>query len=178
MDAANTSRKNWQCITGLVSDLKRCDEHGLTTASIALAYICIDSLANLARPIEKQKVTRSDFINWVNKYLEADSAQPYKYCGKDVYAARCAFLHTYGAVAELHEEDTDTIKFVYNNGGEHLYNPDVERQLVIIGTKSFINDVIIGVEQFLGECQKDQSLKQRVESRLDNVLQALPYPAQ
>jgi len=137
MNVTDTSRKNWQCITGLVSELKRCDGYDLTTASIALAYICIDTLANLARPIDKPKVTRADFVVWVDKYLDSHPEQPYKYRGKDVYAARCAFLHTYGAIAKLHEEDPDTIKFVYHNGGKHQYNPNVEPQLVIIGTKSF-----------------------------------------
>ncbi len=50
-------------------------------------------------------------------------------------------------------------------------NQNVDPQLVIIGLKSFINDVIIGVDQFLKECQRDQSLRQRVESRLDGVFQ-------
>jgi hypothetical protein len=71
----------------------------------------------------------------------------------------------------LHEEDPDTIKFIYSDGGKHLYNPNVDPQLVIIGTKSFINDVIIGADQFLRECQRDQSLRQSVESRLDSVFQ-------
>ncbi len=167
----DSSRKKWQFIVSLVSELKRCDEHDITTASIALAFICIDALANLSMPIGKQKVTRVDFKEWVDKYLKAHPDQPYQYRGKDVYAARCAFLHTYGAEAVLHKEDPDIIKFIYNNGGKHLYNPNVDPQLVIIGTKSFINDVIIGVDQFLGECQRDQSLKQRVESRLDSVFQ-------
>ncbi|MBN2702008.1 MAG: hypothetical protein JXR29_11225, partial [Methylothermaceae bacterium] len=56
---------NWKVIAGLVAELKRCDECGVTTASIAMAYICIDALANLSRPIDKEKVTRSDFKDWV-----------------------------------------------------------------------------------------------------------------
>jgi len=58
----NSSSANWQSIIELVSELKRCDEYGITTASVAMAYVCIDALANLSRPINKPKVTRSDFI--------------------------------------------------------------------------------------------------------------------
>lgn len=166
-----TSSDNWQSIVGLVSELKRCDECGITTASVAMAYICIDALANLARPMDKQKVTRSDFIGWVDEHLKAHPDQPYQYRGKDVYAARCAFLHTYGSDAELHKEDPDTIKFAYHDGGKHQYNPSIKRGLVLIGTKSFINDVVHAVESFLNKCQSDLSLKQRVESRLVSVLQ-------
>jgi hypothetical protein len=159
-----------------VSELKRCDECGITTAAVAMAYICIDALANLARPIDKQKVTRADFKEWIDTYLKAHPAQPYQYRGKDVYAARCAFLHKYGAEAELHDEDPDTIKFAYHDGGAHQYDPNVEPRLVLIGTKSFINDVIIGVESFLKECQSNEKLRQRVEPRLVKVLQVIPHP--
>ena len=90
---------DWRSITSLVAELKRCDQSGLITASIAMAFICIDSLANLARPTQASKVTRADFKAWVDKYLKAHDEQPYKYRGKDVYAARCAFLHTYGSLS-------------------------------------------------------------------------------
>ena len=83
---------NWQTITGLGSELKRCDECGLTTASIAMAFICIDTMANLNRPKGKNRVTRTDFIEWVDTYLEGHPDQPYKYRGKDVYAARSYIL--------------------------------------------------------------------------------------
>lgn len=167
---------NWKSIAGLVSELKRCDECGITTAAIAMAYICIDTLANLARPINKEKVTRADFKDWADTYLKAHPDQPYQYRGKDVYAARCALLHKYGAEAELHEEDPDTIRFAYHDGGKHHYESNVEPRLVLIGTKSFINDVIIGVENFLSDCQSNEELRQRVEPRLIKVLQVAPLP--
>lgn len=141
-----------------------------------MAFICIDALANLSRPASKIKVTRSDFIGWVDRYLKAHPEQPYQYRGKDVYAARCALLHTYGSAADLHEEDPDIIMFGYHDGGKHQYDPSVERRLAIIGTKSFVNDVIHAVESFLKKCMEDVPLKQLVESRLEKVLQTMPYP--
>lgn len=137
-------------------------------ASVAMAYICIDAISNLARPINKPNGTRADFKEWVDTYLEADPAQPYQYRGKDVYAARCAFLHTYGVEAELHDEDPDTIQFGYNNGGKHEY---VTPRLVVVGTKSFINDVDIAVATFREKCESDEVLRQLVEPRLGKVLQ-------
>lgn len=165
------SGKNWQAIIDLISELKQCDKYNITTASIAMAYVCIDTLANLARPIEKEKTTRADFKQWVDEYLKAHPDQSYQYRGKDVYAARCAFLHTYGSEAELHEKDSDTIKFAYTDGGRHTYNPDIESGLVLIGTKSFINDVVYAVESFVKKCQSEPSLRDLVELRLNNVIQ-------
>jgi len=170
-----SQHNNWESIIGLVSELKRCDECEIATAAVAMAYICIDTLANLARPIDKEKVTRTDFKEWVDTYLKAHPDQPYQYRGKDVYAARCALLHKYGAEAELHEEDPDTIRFAYHDGGKHQYDPNVQPPLVLIGTKSFVDDILIGVENFLKECQKNESVRKRVEPRLVEVLQVFPY---
>ena len=159
-----------------MSELKRCDECGITTAAVAMAYICIDTLANLARPADKEKVTRADFKGWVDANLKGHPEQPYQYRGKDVYAARCALLHKYCAEAELHIEDPDTKKYAYHDGGKHHYDPAVDPSLVLIGTRSFVNDVIIGVESFLKDCQSNPELRARVESRLDKVFQQMPLP--
>lgn len=168
---------NWKAIVGLVAEIKRCDENNFTTASIAMAFICIDTLASLSRAADKPKVTRSDFKEWVDMYLIGHEEQPYKYRGKDVYAARCAFLHTYGSEAELHENDPDTIKFAYHDGGKHEYNPEVEPSLVLIGVKSFVNDVVSGVAEFIKCCRNDNDLMQRVTSRLPNILNTVPFPS-
>jgi hypothetical protein len=168
---------NWKAIVGLVSELKRCEECGITTASVAMAYICIDALANLSRPADKDRVTRSDFKQWVDNHLKAHPDQPYQYRGKDVYAARCALLHKYGSEAELHEEDKDTIMFAYHDGGKHQYNTEVNKNLAIIGTASFVNDVVHAVESFLNNCKQDESLRKLVEERLPSVLQTMPYPS-
>jgi len=168
--------QNWQSIIELVSELKRCDDSGITTAAVAMAFICIDALANLSRPTDKPKVTRSDFKEWVNTFLKGHQDQPYQYRGKDVYAARCALLHQYGLEADIHKEDPDTIKFGYHDGGMHFYNPNINKTLVLIGTKSFVNDVAHAVESFLKECQIDPSLRLRVESRLPKLLQNFPLP--
>ena len=117
---------NWKAITGLIGEIKRCEECGVTIAAVAMAFICIDTLASLGRPENKDRVTRSDFKEWINAHLKGHPDQPYQYRGKDVYAARCAFLHTYGSTAELHQEDLDTIKFIFHNGGKHVYDPNTK----------------------------------------------------
>ncbi|MCL1127603.1 hypothetical protein [Shewanella surugensis] len=169
---------NWQPILGLVSELKKCDEQNFTTASLAMAFICIDALASLGRAANKERVTRSDFKNWVNTHLIAHESQPYKYRGKDVYAARCAFLHSYGSKAELHDQDPDTIKFAYHDGGKHEYKPEIEKGLVLIGVKSFVNDVVYAVESFLKLCAEDSELRNRAQARLPHVLNTMPFPSQ
>ncbi len=172
----NKSNNNWNSIVGIVSELKSCDTNGEITASLAMAYICIDSLANLSRQSEDKQATRKDFIGWVDKYLKGHPSQPYQYRGIDVYAARCAMLHTYGSEASLHKKDSDILMYGYSDGGKHYYNPNIEKNLVIIGVRSLVDDIVNAVDLFLENCQKDELLRQRVEVRLSKILSYMPLP--
>ncbi|WP_461480702.1 hypothetical protein [Porticoccus sp.] len=167
-------KENWGAIISLASQIKSCDEIGLVCPSLAMCFISIDSMASLARSLDKPKVTRKDFIDWVDRYLQGHPEQKYIYRGKDVYAARCAFLHTYGATSKIHEQDSSTIKFVYHDGGRHSYNSEVDPSLVVIGVRSFTNDVICAMEKFMEDCSLDTGLRQRVISRLDELFNILP----
>lgn len=167
---------NWQALVHMIDEIKQCDANNITTASIAMSYVCIDALANLSRPAEKAKATRKDFIDWADTYLTAHPDQPYKYRGKDIYAARCALLHNFSAEAELHEDDPDTIKFSYHDGGKHYFDPKMDPRLVLIGAKSFTNDVVIAVGKFMDTCSANHDLKGLVESRLDKVFNKVPAP--
>ncbi len=166
--------ENWRALVNLAGQIKQCDELGLTTPSIAMAFICIDTMASLARPIEKERVTRKDFIDWCDSYLKGHPEQVYQYRGKDVYAARCAFLHTYGSKADIHDKEPDVMKFVYHDGGRHYYNPSIDERLVIIATSSFTNDVISAASDFLDACDEDKALKERVGSRSNEILYLVP----
>lgn len=170
----SSGRANWGAIVGLASQIKSCDEIGLFCPALAMCFISIDSMASLARPLDKPKVTRKDFIEWADKYLRGHPEQKYAYSGKDVYAARCSFLHTYGATSEIHGQDTSTIKFVYHDGGRHSYRPEIDPSLVVIGLRSFTNDVICAIDKFMEHCSTDADLKQRVESRLDELFNISP----
>jgi len=46
--------------------------------------------------------------------------------------------------------------------------------LVMIGTASFINDLVHGMGAFLEACKGDPDLRFRVEARLPMLLQTLP----
>ena len=145
-------------------------------AAVALAFVCIDTLAYLSMPSEQTSQARSDFISWVNTHLKGDTSQPYQYEGRDVYAARCSVLHVFGSREENRTGRTITIrKFGYHDGGLHAFDPSVSSNLVIIGVASFLNDVVIAVGSFIAECKVDISLRRRVEGRLATLLQVFPF---
>ncbi len=166
----------WQGIADLLAEMRRCEKANASIAAVAMAYVCIDTMAYLAMPAGQTSQTKQDFIEWANAYLKAHPTQPYQYAGLDVYAARCATLHAFGSEAELHRGNPSIKQFGYSDGGRHRYDPNVAPDVVIIGLASFLNDVALGVQAFLAACRSDASLRARVESRLEKLFNVLPYP--
>jgi len=167
----------WAGITGLVRELKRCEDAGHLTGALILAYVCIDTMAFLSLPEGESEQTRTDFIRWVDTYLKAHDDQPYQYRGIDVYAARCAVLHAFSSETERHRKDPTVRVFGYHSGGKHAVNPAKAPRVVMIGAKSFLNDVVLAVEAFLRDCEANDALRARVDARLDKVLQTFPITA-
>ena len=168
----------WAAVTALVAEIKACEKAGATISGVAMAYVCIDTMAFLSLPVGQESQEGADFISWVDTYMKGHAKQPYQYRGVDVYGARCAVLHAFSAEAAFHQRYPDAKKFVYHNGGEHVYDPAVNDHLVIIGTASLLNDVVLAVDAFLEQCKSNADLRQRVEARLPRVLATLPYPAE
>jgi hypothetical protein len=167
----------WGGLQGLVEEIKRCEAAGATTAAVCMAYVCIDTMSFLAMaPLEKTEQTRDDFIAWADTYVKAHEDQPYQYRGIDLYAARCAVLHAFSSEAKLHRQNPDVRLFGYHDGGKHMIDDKEGAKLVLIGTASFLNDVVIGLGDFVKACKADKELRERVEARLPNVLQTFPAP--
>lgn len=164
----------WKGVSGLIAEIKRCEDAGATTAAVAMALVCIDTMAFLALPRERDKQGRADFIAWVDAYVKGHEDQPYQYRGIDVYGARCALLHAFGSEADYHQQYPDAKKFGYHDGGKHAYDQAQDEHLVIIGTASFLNDIVHAVGAFCEVCKADQDLRNRVESRLPKVLATFP----
>ncbi|MDD5335515.1 MAG: hypothetical protein PHS32_17425 [Rhodoferax sp.] len=164
----------WGGVSGLIAEIKCCEKAGATTAAVVMAYVCIDTMAFLALPTGHDKQGRTEFIAWVDKYLRGHPEQPYQYRGLDVYGARCALLHAFGSEADYHQKYPEAKKFGYHDGGKHAYDQAQDEHLVIIGTVSFINDVVRAVGAFAEDCKADADLRARVESRLPAVLATFP----
>ena len=164
-----------QGLVDLVAEIKKCEAAGATVAAVAMAFVCIDTMAFLAMPTSQTSQTRSDFIAWVDQYLTAHPSQTYQYRGIDVYAARCGLLHAFTAEADLHRRDQTIRMFVYHDGGQHTFDPSISPTVVVIGTASFLNDVTIAVTNFLQACISNPDLTARVESRLPKVYATLPF---
>jgi hypothetical protein len=165
----------WSGIQGLLDELKKCEEAELNTAGLALAFICLDTMAYLAMAEDRPEQTKRDFLAFVEAYLRADPRQPYQYVPMEVYAARCAVLHRYGSAANAHRRDGSLRQFAYTDGGMHMVDPEAPN-LVLIGLRSFFSDVAQAVGRFLEVCQADPEVCARAERRLSGVLRTRPIP--
>lgn len=85
-------------------------------------------------------------------------------------------LHVYGAEASFHDENKDARIFGYHDGGRHILDPDGGK-IVLIGTKSFINDVILAAQSFVDRLKVDEELRERVASRLPGLLRTIRIEA-
>lgn len=167
----------WDGVKGLIAEIKTCEKAGATTSAVAMAFVCIDTMTFLALPAGRETQGNADFIAWVDQHLKGHADQPYQYRGLDVYGARCAVLHAFGSESDFHEKNKDAKKFGYHDGGKHGYDPAVDERLVLIGTASFLNDVVHAVSSFLDACKSDADLRARVEARLPRVLASFPIAA-
>jgi hypothetical protein len=70
-------------------------------SAVILVLSAIDAMAYLAMPDDHEDVTRKDFIQWAEKYIRFPSGE---LPGADLYGARCAMLHTYGAHSKMSRE--------------------------------------------------------------------------
>jgi hypothetical protein len=151
----------------LLGEIGKAQDAGATVAALAMVYIGLDTMALLTCPVGQQSQTRADFISWVDKYLKADAASEYQYEGIDMYAARCAVLHSYGSVAALHSGTNPPRKFGYTDNGPHKKD-DAER-FALISVAVLIHDFSKAMESFIKEMRTDPELKRRIDSRIGSL---------
>jgi hypothetical protein len=78
-----------------------CLAHEKILPAVCLAFVAVDTMAALSRPTEAPRVTRTHFIDWVERYLLPGSGLP---CSAlEIYAARCGLLHSQSPRSELGE---------------------------------------------------------------------------
>ena len=79
--------------------------------------------------------------------MKTDSKQPYQYQGIDLWGARCAIVHIYGATSSLSDSGKCNI-FSYHNGSEHMVKPSVDERFIAISWPRFINDFFGAMKKF------------------------------
>ena len=165
-------------LNGILKDVHDAWERKSLRATLNLIYSGIDALAYLTMPSDHEKVTRSDFIEWCDKYIrfrDADESRTLSLPGLELYAARCAMVHTYGSEAGLHKEGKLKRQIGYGDEflPEVLAKPDVDN-LVIVSIRGLVDAFGEGIYETLKNIADDEPSQKLFAERLMGMVQELP----
>jgi hypothetical protein len=156
----------------LLDAIQVCRAEGLLVPALILLYAAMDGLAWLNLPDENEAVQRKDFEAWADRYFVPEmKARGYReITAGDLYAARCALVHT--QTAETHhtqEPKNSTAHEIYyrDKDGSGMVNlmANSPRPALLVAP----SDLIASLEQAIGQIRRemvqDQSLANRILRR-------------
>ena len=124
------------------------------SAATVLVYSGIDTMAWIGMPASKQKATRKDFIQWAETYLSFSGHE--QLSGPDLYGARCAMLHQFGADSDLSNAgQCRLIGYMTEPLPEIIYRPEVDRGMVLVSVPALAQAFFRGVDSFLVRALND-----------------------
>ena len=135
----------------IIKSIELCLNAKLQISSLVLLYSGIDIVAWLNRPISKERATRKDFIRWVDDYLLPNPNIKCK--AIDLYAARCAIIHSYSFSSELSKKgEAEEICYSWGNANIKSLQNDIDRRFKKSAVAIHINDFLEafreGIEKF------------------------------
>ncbi|ELC7322303.1 hypothetical protein D7T48_01555 [Stenotrophomonas maltophilia] len=151
--------------------------------SLVIMYSAIDTCGLLDAPVTQTEATGTSFKEWVKKYVLAESALEFN--DVDLWAARCAVLHTFtpksklsqaGGARQLHyytgdDSDAHIQKFTSEiralDNGKHLpvHYGDLA-QAILLGMGKFMLDLAALCEADAGYADRVRDIIQVYERTL------------
>lgn len=176
--AADDALKN-VLLNGILKDIDEVWRRKSHRATLILVYSGIDAMAHLTMPAGKAKVSRSDFVNWCDKYLcfrDAGGKRTLSVPGFELYAARCAIVHSYGTEADLHKEGK--VKRQIGYGDEFLpevaTSPEVAH-LVMVSIRGLVDALSEGMVATLKDIASDEPRRKLFGERLERMMHEIPF---
>ena len=156
-------------LDNIIKSIEICLKEKLQISSLILLYSGIDIVAWLNRPVLKEKASRKDFIRWVDDYLLPN---PNIKCRAiDLYAARCAIVHSYSFSSVL-SKDGEAKEIYYSWGKANIKSlqNDIDRRLKKNVAAIHINDFLEafkkGIEKFKLSIKTDKKKEKIVCERV------------
>jgi len=161
----------FQNLYQLIKSIELTLEKGYITPSLILIYSGIDIVTSLNAEAGKD-VTRKSFIAWSNKYLIPQLNQSLK--GEDLYAARCAVLHTLTSESDMSRKG-NAVQIFYTFGNQKKEGLQDVIEMVgmdhkVIKIEEFFQGFRNGLANFISEVEHDEGLQRRIFARAQRVL--------
>lgn len=161
---------------GIKEDIRFNLEGRRLAAVLTLTLAGIDAMAWLAAPEGQDEVTRDDFVTWAERYLPIADGRPLT--GLDLYGARCAVLHQYGARSRLSREARCRL-IMWADKMKPPVGPVTrtsEGEVLLVSIAALAQAFLGGIDRFLVDAFAVESRGKLVEKRTRGLIQALPYP--
>ncbi len=143
-------------------------------SAVILILSGIDSMAFLNMPASQKDVTKTDFIDWVDRYIKFPCTE--QITGSDLYGARCAMLHTYGVVSKMSRDGRcRMVGYMSEAVPEIRFNPAVNDKLVMVSIPALAESFYKGIDQFLVNLFTNKEKAKVAEERLKWFIQELPF---
>jgi hypothetical protein len=149
-------------------------DHECYPAAVILTYSGIDTMACLHMPAHQVEVTRDDFVQWVERYIQFPCHD--QLSGLDVYGARCSVLHTHGIDSSLSRQGKcRLLGYADQMVPEVRYQPSVAKDLVIVSIRGLVEAFFRGIDRALVDLFADKALAKVAEHRLQHMHHTLPF---
>jgi hypothetical protein len=148
-------------------------ENNCYGSAVILIFSGIDSMAFLNMPESQTDVKRTDFIDWVDRYMKFPCKE--KLTGADLYGARCAMLHTYGVVSKMSRDGKcRMVGYMSESVPEIRFNPGVNKNFVLVSVPALAESFYKGIDEFLVNLFTNKEKVRVAEDRLKWFVQELP----
>jgi hypothetical protein len=149
-------------------EVVRCIEAKAYDAALAMQFIELDMWAFLTRPASMTIHGRASFMWFIKQYLQDAPGQGYSYSPGDVYAARCALLHTFGSLSNMHATDKSVVVWRFHLGKLNTLVPGLDR-MAYISVMRFIKDARAATSASLQAVMADGGMNKLLGERLVQV---------
>ena len=139
------------------------------SSAVILIYAGMDAMAYLNMPATQEDVTRTDFINWSERYIKFPCKEQLN--GKDLYGARCAMLHNHSVFSKMSRNgECRNICYMDISIPEIRYDKAISESVVLVSIQALAEAFFNGINQFLIDLFSDKEKSSIAEKRLDNLV--------
>jgi hypothetical protein len=148
-------------------------DNGCLGSAAILILSAIDAMAYLAMPEQREDVTKEDFILWAGKYIRFPCRE--QLTGEDLYGARCAMLHAYGAQSKMSREGKCRVILWTSRAVPPIMAHPATPGYVMVSVPDLRDSLFAGVDRFLIEVFRERSSKRAelVNRRLNSLVQEM-----
>lgn len=155
-------------VEGVVRDAKWALDAKRYRAAVILTYSGIDTMASLVRHPKSQKVERSDFVAWVEHFMDFKcDAGP---SGLEVYAARCGLLHANMSESGHSKAGKARMIGYVDVANEPVLKSEEVNDLLLLSVRHLVGIFAEGVLKTWKEIKQSSDLLVLVHERLQKLI--------